>query len=88
MISGQKLDAALQAMERILNVKEDYEQRIEAAASPEKSRLTKEGHQAMVEVVIDQGFTVAEYNSIIDSAAGDPEMRDRLVELARLKREL
>lgn len=46
MISDEELDSALQTMERIENVKQNYGERIEVAPASEKSRLAKEGQQA------------------------------------------
>lgn len=84
-ITEQKLNAAAAAIERIANVKEDYKQRIEAAAPAEKDRVADEGNSALVKAVTDQGLSIAEYASILVVAQNNPEVREKILERNRPK---
>jgi hypothetical protein len=82
-ISDQKLKAAAAALERVTSIHKDYQQRIVAAAPPDRERIAAEGSDALKKAVTDQGLSVEEYSSIVDVAKRDPETRRRL--LARMR---
>ena len=79
-IPEQKIDAAVTAMEKVARVKNDYEQRIDAAQPAEKARIADEANSAMVKAVTEQGLSVAEYTSILIVAENDAALRERILQ--------
>jgi len=77
-IPDQKLDAAAAAIQRVTSLKQDYQQRITAAAPADKERIVNEANSALVKAVIDQGLSVEEYNSILEVAQNDPGVRAKI----------
>ena len=82
-VPDQKLDATAAAMERVANLKQDYQQRIETAAESDKKRIAGEAQDALVKAVTDQGLSVEEYTSILTMAQSDAAVRDKLVQRLR-----
>jgi predicted TIM-barrel fold metal-dependent hydrolase len=77
-IPDQKLDAAAAAIERVASLKQDYQQRIAAAAAPDKERILNEAVGALKKAVNDQGLSVEEYDSILEVAQNDPDVREKI----------
>ena len=77
-ISDQKLDAAAAAIERVASLKQDYQQRIAAAAPSDKERIAIEAINALANAVTDQGLSLKEYDSILQVAQNDPEIREKI----------
>jgi hypothetical protein len=77
-ISDQKLDAVATAIERVASLKQDYRQRIAAAAPSDKERIAFEAINALANAVTDQGLSVKEYDSILEVAQNDPEVREKI----------
>jgi predicted TIM-barrel fold metal-dependent hydrolase len=77
-ISDQKLDAAAAAIERVASLKQDYQQRIAAAAPADKERILNEAVNALAKAVTDQGLSVEEYDSILEVAQNDPHVREKI----------
>jgi hypothetical protein len=77
-ISDQKLDAAAAAIERVASLKQDYQQRIAAAAPADKERILNEAVNALAKAVTDQGLSLEEYDSILEVAQNDPEIREKI----------
>ncbi len=82
-ISDEKLDAAAAAMEQVSSVKQNYQQRIEAAAPSEKQRITEEAENALEKAVTGQGLSIEEYTSIIVVAQRNPEVREKILQRVR-----
>lgn len=82
-ISDQKLDAAAAALEKVSDLKQSYEQKLSAAPAGEQERLANEANDALSKAVTDQGLSVEEYNSIIQVAQNDPQVRQKI--LSRVK---
>jgi hypothetical protein len=82
-IPDDKLDAAAAAAQKVVSIKENYQQRIEAAAPTDKQRIADEGKDALVRAVTDQGISVEEYTSIIVVAENDAAVREKLLERIR-----
>jgi hypothetical protein len=78
-ISDQKLDATAAALKQVASVKEDYQQRIEAAPPPERQSIADEAKDALVKAVTDQGLSVEEYTSILVVAQNDPVVREKIL---------
>jgi hypothetical protein len=77
-IPDQKLDAAAAAIERVASLKQDYQQRIAAAAAADKERILNEAVNALAKAVTDQGLSVEEYDSILEVAQNDPVVREKI----------
>ena len=82
-ISDQKLDAAAAAIERVATLKQDYQQRITAAAPSEKQRISDEAISAIAKAVVDQGLSIEEYISILDLAQTDPGVHEKIIQRIR-----
>jgi len=82
-IPDQKLDAAAAAIEQVANLKQDYQQRIAAAAPSDKERILNEAVNALAKAVTDQGLSVEEYDSILQVAQNDPDVREKIRERMR-----
>src|SRR5262249_43921473 len=67
-IPDQKRDAAAAAIGQVASLKQDYQQRIAAAAPADKERLMDEAVKALSKAVTDQGLSVDEYDSILEVA--------------------
>ena len=78
-ISDQKLDQVALALKRVMTLEQDYQQRIATAAPADKQRITDEANGALVKAVTDQGITVPEYNSILQVAENDANLRERIL---------
>src|SRR5215472_616990 len=77
-IPDQKLDAAAAAIKRVAGLKQDYQQRIAAAAPADQERLLNEAVNAMSKAVTEQGLSVEEYDSIMEVAQNDPDIREKI----------
>ena len=77
-IPDQKLDAAAAAIEREASLKQDYQQRIAAAAPADNERILNEAVNALAKAVTDQGLSVKEYDSILEVAQNDPDVREKI----------
>jgi hypothetical protein len=79
-ITDQKLDQTAAAMKRVVSVKQDYQQRIAAAAPSDKDRIAEEGKKELAKAVTDQGLSVGEYSAILEVAQKDPNVLEKLKE--------
>ena len=77
-ISDQKLDAVATAMERVASLKQDYRQRMAAAAPSDKERIAIEAINALAKAVTDRGLSLKEYDSILEVAQNDPGVRGKI----------
>jgi F0F1-type ATP synthase membrane subunit b/b' len=61
-LSDQKLSAAAAALEHVVSLQNDYQQRIaEAEAPAEKQRIVAEANTELTKAVTEQGLSVEEY---------------------------
>ena len=79
-IPDQKLDAAAAAVEQVGTLKQNYQEKLTSAPPSEKERITSELNNAMARAVTDQGLSVEEYNSIIQVAHNDPQIRQKILQ--------
>jgi hypothetical protein len=79
-ISDQKLDAAAAAIGQLTIIRQSYEQKIAEAPPSDKQHIADEANDALKKAVTDQGLTVDEYNTIVQTAQNDPTIRQKLVE--------
>jgi Domain of unknown function (DUF4168) len=77
-ITDQKLDQTAAAIKRVASVKQDYQQRITAAAPSDKERIAEEGRKELAKAVTDQGLSVGEYDAILEVAQKDPDVLQKL----------
>jgi hypothetical protein len=78
-ISDQKLDAIAAAIKQVIGIKNDHQQRIEAAAEQtDRERIADEAKTALEKAVTDQGLSVPEYNSILVVAQNNPEVQEKI----------
>jgi len=79
-LSDQKLDQTAAAMQNVVKVKQDYQQRLQSASESDRERITKEASDALKSAVTEQGLSVEEYSSILVVAQSDPEVQKKLLE--------
>jgi hypothetical protein len=80
-ISDKKLDAAAAALAQVVAIQQSYRQRFDHAATPsDQERIVAEARDAVTKAVKDQGLLVEEYNSIIEIAQNDPEVRGKVLQ--------
>jgi hypothetical protein len=84
-IPEQKLDAAAAAVEQVSTIKQTYQDKLTSAPPAEKERITTEANDAMARAVTDQGLSVEEYNSIIQVAQNDPQIRQQILQRVKKK---
>jgi hypothetical protein len=77
-IPDQKLDAAVAAMERVVSLKQSYQQQIAAAPPSDQERIAAEATNALTKAVTDQGLSVEEYDSILEVAQNDPQVGEKI----------
>src|SRR5215472_7129428 len=77
-VSDEKLDEVATAIERVASLKQDYRQRIAAAAPSDKERIAFEAINALANAVTDQGLSLKEYDSILEVAQNDPEVCEKI----------
>src|SRR5262249_41098777 len=65
-IAEQSVDGVATAIERVASLKQDYQQRIAAAAPSDKERIANEAINALAKAVTDQGLSLEEYDSILE----------------------
>jgi Domain of unknown function (DUF4168) len=82
-VPDQKLDAAAAALQRVVTLKADYQQRIDSAPAADRQRLAEEGSNALMKAVTDQGLSVEEYSSILTVAQNDPDVRQKILQRIR-----
>lgn len=79
-VSDQKLDATAAAIRQIAGVREEYGQRIEAAAPTDRERIADEAKTALAKAVTGQGLSLPEYTSILIIAQNDPEVQKKILQ--------
>jgi hypothetical protein len=79
-IPDQKLDAAAAAIQRVASLKRDYLQELEAAPPDDQPGIANEARNAFEKAVTDQGLSVEEYTTILETAQNDPQVRQKIIE--------
>jgi hypothetical protein len=79
-IPEQKLDAAATALQKVVDLKDDYQRRLDAATDSERPGIADEAKGALAKAVTDQGLSVEEYVAIIVTAQNDPVVRERFLQ--------
>ena len=79
-IPDQKLDATAAALEQVVRLREDYQQRLEESPT---SDLADEAKNAFVKAITDQGLSIEEYTSILVVAQNDSVVREKVLRRIR-----
>lgn len=78
-VSDQQITQAAVAMRKVMSIRQVYSQRLNQAKPEDRSRIAAEGQTAMKQAVTDQGLSVDQYNTILQLAQNDPDMRAKLI---------
>lgn len=84
-IPDQKLDAAAAALEKVTDIKRSFEQQLTSAQPADQERIASEANTALSKAVTEQGLSVEEYNSIIQVAQNDPQVRQKILQRVKTK---
>ena len=79
-IPDQKLTAAAAALGQVTSIRQSYQRKIAETPQPDKQRVTDEANSALQKAVTDQGLSVDEYNTILQTAQNDPTVRQKLAQ--------
>jgi Domain of unknown function (DUF4168) len=83
-LSDQKLDATAAALGRVASLQKDYRQRVADAQMPaDKERIVAEANVELAKAITDQGLSVEEYESILDVARDNADVRGKILERIR-----
>jgi hypothetical protein len=77
-IPDKKLDATAVAVQRVANLRQDFQNRLETASPSDRERIADEANSAMAKAVTDQGLSVEEYTAILQMAQADPAVREKI----------
>lgn len=70
------------AMHHVLQLRQSYSQREQAASMPaEKQSIAEQAETATTKAVTDQGLSVQEYNRVLHLAMADPNLKARLMKV-------
>jgi hypothetical protein len=79
--SDDEIDSVAQAYVDIMELREDYQQRMAAVEDPEAAQeIQMEANQRITEAVEAQGIDVETYNNVITAAQRDEALMDELLE--------
>ncbi|MEC7816876.1 MAG: DUF4168 domain-containing protein [Pseudomonadota bacterium] len=77
--SDDQLKQFIQAQEGVMEVREEYIEKIEAADSQEQAQeLQMEANDEMVSIIEDMGMDIPTYNSIATAYSSEPQVRNRI----------
>jgi hypothetical protein len=80
-IPDQKLDAAAAALQKVVNLQQQYRQKLAGTSDQtEQQNIIAEANDQLKRAVTDQGLSVEEYTSIMQVAQNDPQIRDKLLQ--------
>lgn len=82
-ISDRKLDATAAAMTQVSTLQKTYQQKLKNAAPQDQDQVIKEADDALEKAVTEQGLSVDEYTTILETAQNDPSVRERLIQRLR-----
>ena len=78
-VSDQQITQAAVAMQKVMSIRQTYNQRMDSAKPEDRGRIAEEGQTAMKQAVADQGLSVQQYNAILQLAQNDPDVRAKLM---------
>jgi hypothetical protein len=86
-ISDQKLDQAAAAIARVDSVNKSYQQKLAQTPPDQHDRVIEEADDALEKAVTDQGLSIDEYDTILETAQNDPAVQERLLQHMRAPKE-
>jgi len=85
-LSDQKIDAVAAAVEQVARLEQNFRAQIEGAPESDRERIVSEANEAISKAVTDQGLSLEEYGQIIQVAANDAGLRQRILQRLPSKR--
>jgi len=82
-VTDEKIDKAAVAVERVVVLKQAFQDRYAAAPDTERPKIAGEAQAELTKAVTDQGLSIEEYDNILQVAEKDAGVREKL--LARLR---
>ncbi len=79
-LSNEKLDQAAAAIARVAFLRQNYEHQLAQADPAEREKIAEQAGGELAKAVNDQGLSVEEYNSIVDRARTDPDVRKKILD--------
>lgn len=79
-ISDQKLKEAASAIPQVEGIRQNFQQQLAQAPDGDKQRIQNQAGDEMKKAITDQGLSIAEYNSILQAAEQNPDIRGRLIQ--------
>ena len=79
-ISDQKLDATATAVVRVDDLQKNYREQLANTPPADQDRVADEADKAFEKAVTDQGLSLEELSTILETAQQDPSVRERLAE--------
>ena len=79
-ISDQQLKEAATAIPQVEGIRQNYAQQLAQAPAGDKQRIQNQAGDEMKKAIADQGLSVAEYNSILQTAEQNADVRQRLIQ--------
>ncbi|OZB19357.1 MAG: hypothetical protein B7X58_02790 [Marinobacter sp. 34-60-7] len=77
--SDDQLKQFIDAQEGVMDVREEYIEKIEAADSQEQAQeLQMEANDEMVSIIEEVGMDIPTYNSIATAYSSEPQVRNRI----------
>lgn len=82
-VDEQQLEAFVVARADVQEIQQDYTSRLQSAENDQDAaELQAEAQEKMVSAVEDAGLSVQEFNRIAEAAQNDPEVQEKIQELA------
>lgn len=78
-VTDQQITQAAVAMQKVMTIRQNYNQQLTQAKPEDRGRIADESQTAMKKAVTDSGLTVDQYNSILQLAQNDPDVREKLM---------
>jgi len=79
-ISDQQLKAAATAIPEVEGIRQNYQQQLAEAPDSDKPHIQNQAGDEMKKAIADQGLSIPEYNSILQAAEENAEVRTRLIQ--------
>jgi ribosome-binding protein aMBF1 (putative translation factor) len=71
------------ALHDVVQIQQDYSQRMQSASQNDKQGLAQQAQAEAVKAVKSRGLTVDQYNQVIEQARADPGVKQRLIAAAQ-----
>ncbi|HEV2264511.1 MAG TPA: DUF4168 domain-containing protein [Stellaceae bacterium] len=78
-VSDQQISQAAVAMQKVMTIRQSYNQQLNQAKPEDRGRIADESQTAMKKAVTDSGLSVDQYNAILQLAQNDPDVREKLM---------